>query len=237
VSLWQNNGKVDPYKVDTKKMTDFQAAREAMVDCQVRPSDVTKYPIIDALLRTPRENFVPEAKQSIAYMGDHIAISDSRIILDPRTFAKMLDAVSIRSDEMVLDIACGTGYSTAIISHLAQVVVAIESDEALAKRAGETLAEADIDNAIVVNAALSAGAPKHGPYDVIFVEAAIQEFPETLVNQLKDGGRVVAIIGDGAMGQCQVGIKTGQKIAWRSEFDANAPLLEGFEKPEAFSFV
>lgn len=218
-------------------MTDFQAAREAMVDCQVRPSDVTKYPIIDALLRTPREIYVPEAKQAVAYVGEHIAVGEERVILDPRTFAKMLDAISIRSDELVLDVACGTGYSTAIISHLAEVVVALENNEAMAKQAGETLSEAGIDNAIVVNAALSAGAPKHGPYDVIVVEAAIQEFPDTLANQLKDGGRVVAIIDDGEISQCKVGIKTGQKIAWRAEFDATAPLLAGFEKPEAFSFA
>ena len=90
-------------------MTNFQTAREAMVDCQVRPSDVTKYPIIDALLKTPKEKYVPIEKQSIAYMGEHLTLSENRIILDPRIFAKMLDAVSIKSEELVLDVACGTG--------------------------------------------------------------------------------------------------------------------------------
>lgn len=217
-------------------MTDFKAAREAMVDCQVRPSDVTKYPIIDALLRTPREEYVPADKQSVAYMGEHIAVSKNRVILDPRTFAKMLDAVSIGSEDLVLDVACGTGYSTAIIAHLAQVVVALEEDATLANTASETLIAGGIDNAIVVNATLGAGAPKHGPYDVIVVEGAIEVFPDTLSKQLKDGGRVVAIFAEGAGGHCKIGVKSGDTISWRSEFDATAPLLEDFTKVETFSF-
>lgn len=218
-------------------MTDFQAAREAMVDCQVRPSDVTKYAIIDALLRTPREVYVPAEKQAVAYVGEHIAVSPNRVILDPRTFAKMLDAVSIRADELVLDVACGTGYSTAVIASLAQAVVALEDDANLANTASETLAAQDVDNAIVVNALLSSGAAKHGPYDVIVVEGAIEEFSAPLAAQLKDGGRVVAIFTDGAMGQCRIGTKSGDKITWRSDFDATAPLLEGFTKPKTFSFA
>ncbi len=217
-------------------MTDFKAAREAMVDCQVRPSDVTKYPIIDALLRTPRENYVPADKQAVAYMGKHIAVSASRFILDPRTFAKMLDAVSIHPDDLVLDVACGTGYSTAIIAHLAQAVVALEDDATLANAASETLSDAGVDNAIVVNAMLSAGAPKHAPYDVIVIEGAIEVFSDTLAKQLKEGGRAVAIFAQGPAGQCYVGTKSGERINWRSEFDASAPLLDDFTKPETFSF-
>jgi len=235
--LWQNVIKVVPYKVDANPMTDFQAAREAMVDCQVRPSDVTKYSIIDALLRTPREDYVPAEKQAVAYMGEHIAVSDSRVILDPRTFAKMLDAVSIGADDLVLDVACGTGYSTAVIAHLAQAVVALEDDANLANAASETLMEAGVDNAIVVNALLSSGAAKHGPYDIIVVQGAVEEFSDALTKQLKDGGRAVAIFADGAMGQCCIGTKSGDKITWRSDFDATAPLLEGFTKPETFSFA
>ncbi len=217
-------------------MTDFQAAREAMVDCQVRPSDVTKYPIIDALLRTPREDYVPAEKQAVAYVGEHIAVSNKRVILDPRTFAKMLDAVSISSNELVLDVACGTGYSTAIIAHLAEAVVALEDDATLANAASETLTNAGVDNAIVVNATLGAGAPKHGPYCVIVIEGAVEEFPETLAKQLKNGGRAVAIFADGAGGKCMIGTKSGEHINWRADFDASAPVLEDFTKPKTFSF-
>jgi protein-L-isoaspartate(D-aspartate) O-methyltransferase len=218
-------------------MTDFKAAREAMVDCQVRPSDVTKYPIIDALLRTPREDYVPMAKQSVAYVGEHISVTEKRSILDPRTFAKMLDAVAIRDDELVLDVASGTGYSTAVIAHLAEAVVALDDDAALSKSANDTLSDAGVDNAIVVNGALNTGAAKHGPYDVIVVEGAIETFPDTLTKQLKDGGRVVAILADGAASQCFIGKKLGDRINWRAEFDATAPMLDGFVKPATFSFT
>ena len=218
-------------------MINFQAAREAMVDCQVRPSDVTKYPIIDALLRTPREKYIPKEKQSIAYMGEHITISKNRVILDPRTFAKMLDTAAINSNELVLDVACGTGYSTAVIAHLAEVVVATESNEAFADFAREALENESVDNAIVVNATFVDGAVKHGLYDVIIIQGAIQNFPDTLTKQLKDGGRVIAIFANGAMGQCKIGIKKGKSIAWRSEFDATAPLLEGFTEPKIFSLI
>jgi len=225
------------YKVDIKPMTNFQTAREAMVDCQVRPSDVTKYPIIDALLRTPREKYVPKEKKSVAYMGEHITISQNRVILDPRTFAKMLDTVAINSNELVLDVACGTGYSTAVIAHLAEAVVAVESNGAFADFAREALENESVDNAIVVNATFIDGAVKHGLYDVIIIQGAIQNFPESLVKQLKDGGRVVAIFASGAMGQCKIGIKKGQNIVWRSEFDATAPLLKGFTEPKTFSLI
>jgi protein-L-isoaspartate(D-aspartate) O-methyltransferase len=218
-------------------MTDFKAAREAMVDCQVRPSDVTKYPIIDALLRTPREIYVPASKKSVAYMGEHISVSAKRSILDPRTFAKMLDAVAIRTDELVLDIASGTGYSTAVMAHLAEAVVALEDDAELAALANQTLSDAGVDNAIVVNAPLNAGAAKHGPYDVIVLQGAIETFPDALTKQLKDGGRVVAIFASGATGQCYIGKKVGTRINWRSEFDASAPMLDGFSKPKTFSFT
>lgn len=218
-------------------MTNFKAAREAMVDCQVRPSDVTKYPIIDALLRTPREDYVPVAKQPVAYVGEHISVSPNRSILDPRTFAKMLDAVSISSDELVLDVASGTGYSTAVIAHLAEAVVALEDDAALATVANQTLSDAGVDNAIVVNGALNTGAAKHGPYDVIVVEGAIETFSDALTKQLKDGGRAVAIFADGVAGQCYIGRKVGDRMNWRPEFDASAPMLDGFSKPETFSFT
>ena len=100
-------------------MIDYAKAREAMVDCQIRPSDVTKYPIIAALLDTPREAFVPADKKPIAYIGEDIALSESRVLLDPRVFAKMLDVVNIRHTDLVLDIGTGLGYSAAVMARVA----------------------------------------------------------------------------------------------------------------------
>lgn len=218
-------------------MTNFQTARESMVDCQVRPSDVTKYPIIDALLQTPKEKFVPIEKQSIAYMGEHLTLSNNRIILDPRIFAKMLDAVSIKSEELVLDVACGTGYSTAVIAKLAQAVVALESDNKLAEFAQKALEDEGVDNAIVICGELQNGDKKHSLYDVIIIEGGVQKLSEDLKIQLKDGGRIICIFTDGAIGQCFLGIKRGSDITWRSEFDATAPIIKDFSETKSFSLV
>jgi protein-L-isoaspartate(D-aspartate) O-methyltransferase len=220
-------------------MTDYTTLRTAMVDCQIRPSDVTKFPIIQAMLKIRREEFVPSAMRGVAYAGEHISLGNNRVVLDPRVLAKMLDALDIHPEEMVLDIACGLGYCAAVIGHLAEAVIAVEEDEALAAAAETNLAEEAVDNAIVLTVPLVDGAPKHGPYDVIAVTGGVEHIPEALLAQLKDGGRIGAVFvtggsGQGA-GQFRVGVKTPNGVAWRSVFDATAPLLPGFEQAVEFA--
>ena len=103
-------------------MTDFATRRRMMVDTQVRPSDVTKFPIIDAMLRIPREAFVPDAEKEAAYAGRNVRLAENRVVLEPRTLAKMLDAVNIDNDDLVLDIGAGFGYSSAIIARTSSSV-------------------------------------------------------------------------------------------------------------------
>ena len=217
-------------------MTDFTAARTAMVDCQVRPSDVTKYPIIDALLATPREAYVPEHLREIAYVGEHVHLGNGRVVLEARTFAKMLDAANVQPNEAVFDLGCGMGYSTAILARLSDAVIAIEDNGNLATDASEALSANDVDNAFVVTGPLTAGAAKHGPFDVLIIQGAVETIPDALLDQIKTGGRVVAIFADGPIGQCRVGIKSASGISWRYAFDATAPILAGFEKTVEFQF-
>ncbi len=217
-------------------MTDYAAARLAMVDCQVRPSDVTAYPIIDALLTVKKEEFVPANRRSIAYAGDHIELAPGRVVLDGRTLGKMLDAIMIDADDLVLDLGCGMGYVAAVLGRLGATIVAVESDEDMAAAATEALANEQAFNVIVETGALASGAPDHGPYDAIFVEGAIETLPEAIEGQLKIGGRVVAIVVDGVVGQARVGVKTESGITWRRAFDATAPVLPGFEVEKAFEF-
>ena len=150
-------------------MSEFASRRMMMVDTQVRPSDVTKFPIIDAMLQVPREVYVPRDKQEAAYIGENVEIAPGRVVLEPRTLAKMLDALDIQPDEMVLDLGCGLGYSAAVIARLADTVVAVEEDAALAAEAQRVLSDEGVDNAVVVAGPLAAGAAKHGPYDVIMM--------------------------------------------------------------------
>ncbi len=207
-----------------------------MVDTQVRPSDVTKFPIIEAMLRIPREIFVPSDRREAAYVGENVDLGGGRVVLEPRTLAKMLDAVDIQPDELVLVVGAGLGYSSALAAHLAEAVIALEEIPDLAKEAERALGEFGADNVAVVEGALSEGAAKHGPYDVILIEGAVEHMPDVLTNQLKDGGRIVAIFQEGALGVVRVGYRIDGRVHWRFSFNAGAPVIAGFEARRAFVF-
>lgn len=215
-------------------MTDYATRRTMMVDTQIRPSDVTKFPIIDAMLSVPRENFVPRDLREAAYVGECTILDKARVILEPRTFAKMLDALDVQQDELVLDIGAGLGYSSAVLARLAEAVVALEDNPERCQEAQEALAEFGADNVICQNGALHAGAPEHGPYDVIFVQGAVDQMPKAILDQLKDGGRIIAIFAQGAFGSVKIGYKLDGKVDWRNVFNAGAPVLPGFEKQRTF---
>lgn len=216
-------------------MSEFAARRVMMVDTQVRPSDVTKFPIIDAMLTVPRETFVPDDKREAAYVGENLALAPGRVMLEARTLAKLLDALDIQPHELVLDLGCGLGYSSAVIARLAETVVAVEEDETLAADAQRILSEEGVDNAVVVAGKLIGGAAKCAPYDVITVEGGVEIIPETVLSQLKEGGRIGAVFMDGAVGTAKVGYKTGGRMTWRPVFNAAAPILPGFQTTRGFT--
>jgi protein-L-isoaspartate(D-aspartate) O-methyltransferase len=217
-------------------MTDFLKRRTMMVDTQVRPSDVTKFPIIDAMLKVAREDFVPTAQREAAYVGENLDLGQGRVLLEPRTLAKMLDVLAIGRDELVLDIGCAMGYSTAVIARMAQAVVAVEQDADMAREAQDALVNAGADNAVVHEGPLALGAAQHGPYDVMIVEGGVAQVPATLTDQLKEGGRIAAIFMSGPLGEVRVGYKRSGKISWRLAFNATAPYLPGFEPEMTFTF-
>ncbi len=216
-------------------MADYATRRTMMVDTQVRPSDVTKFPIIDAMLHVARENFVPQSLREAAYVGENLEIGGGRVVLEPRTLAKMLDALDVQPGEVVLDIGCGLGYSTAVLARLCDFVVAVEDDAPRAEEAQSLLSEAGVDNAAVMAGPLADGSAKSGPYDAIILQGAVEEFPEPLLAQLKSGGRVAAIFVQGALGVVRIGYKAGDRMTWRDAFNAGAPVLQGFARSRAFS--
>lgn len=215
-------------------MSEFASRRMMMVDTQVRPSDVTKFPIIEAMLHVPREVYVPRDKREAAYVGANVEIAPGRVLLDARTLAKMLDALDIQPDELVLDLGCGLGYAAAVMARLAETVVAVEEDEALAAEAQRVLSEEGVDTAVVVTAPLTGGAAKHGPYDVVLVEGGVETLPDAIAAQLKEGGRIAAVFVDGALGTVRIGHKIDGRISWRFAFNASAPVLPGFGKRQGF---
>jgi protein-L-isoaspartate(D-aspartate) O-methyltransferase len=216
-------------------MSDYQQRRVMMVDTQVRPSDVTKFPIIDAMLTVPREHYVPEGQREAAYMGANLDLARGRVMLEARTLAKLLDALNIQPNDLVLDLGAGLGYSTAVMARLAEAVIGVEEDEALATDAQRRLAEAGVDNAVIVRGALVAGAAKHAPYDVIAMQGGVEIVPPAVLDQLKEGGRIAGVFIEGNLGVARIGQKSGGKVSWRFLFNASAPVLPGFAATHGFA--
>lgn len=216
-------------------MPDYSALRTMMVDTQVRPSDVTKFPVIEALLHVPREVYVPKDLRAAAYIGENLDLGHGRVLLEPRTFAKMLDILDIKPSDLILDVGCGYGYSAAVLARLGDAVVAVEENSEMASIAQVTLSENGVDNAAVVEGPLAEGSAKHGPYDVIILEGAVEEMPAALVDQLKEGGRMAAIFMEDALGVVRLGYKIDGVMNWRFAFNGSAPVLPGFERAEVFA--
>lgn len=206
-----------------------------MVDTQVRPSDVTEFPIIEAMLEVPREMFVPQALREAAYSGEHLPLGGNRVVLDPRILAKMLDALDITPDDLVLDLGPGMGYSTAVLARLAQAVVAVDPEAAFVSEAQAALVEIGIDNAAISEGVLARGAPEYAPFDVILLQGAVETLPDAITDQLAEGGRIACIFMEGALGVCRVGRKIDGRMNWRYAFNATAPVLPGFESAKEFA--
>ncbi len=216
-------------------MTDFAAARRHMVDGQVRTADVTDLRIQAAMLEIPRERFLPAAAAGLAYLDlDVPAGEGGRRMPKPMVLAKLIHAAEIADTARVLDVGCTTGYGAAVLARLAAEVVALEVDAKLADVARTHLA--DTPHVKVVTGPLADGWPGAGPYDVIVLEGASEIAPESLFGQLKDGGRLVCVVGAGPGAKATVFRRTGDETGARHIFDATAAVLPGFVKPLEFAF-
>jgi protein-L-isoaspartate(D-aspartate) O-methyltransferase len=220
-------------------MTDYGATRTIMVDTQIRTEGVTNHAVIRAMGEVPRERFMPTRLRPFAYTDADIVVREegaARRMMRPATLARLIQAAAIAPGDTVLVVGCATGYSAALIAGLATSVIALESDESLAAGASNTLMELGIGNVAVVTGPLERGYASEGPYDVIFVDGSIEEVPEALFAQLKEGGRMVAIVGQNRAASAVVFTRTDNDVGRRPVFDAFAPVLPGFEKPQAFVF-
>jgi protein-L-isoaspartate(D-aspartate) O-methyltransferase len=236
-------------------MTDFAAARRMMVEGQVRTADVTDLRLLAAMLELPRERFFPDDKASLAYLDLDAPVSAPgqpvRRLLKPMVLAKLIQAAGIAASDHVLDVGCASGYSTALLTRLAGSVVGLEEDAALARQAADALAwagkswagkswagksSASLPNAKIVTGRLAQGCAGEGPYDVILLQGSAEVVPPALFDQLKNGGRLICVLGRGPQGKAMFYRRADGDISGRPVFDAAAAALPGFAKPPEFVF-
>jgi len=220
-------------------MINHQAAREQMVDCQVRTNDVTEHALISAMLQVPRERFLPESLEKLAYTDCEFSLdalgASARHLMAPATFARMVEAAEIKKTDVALLIGSGSGYSAAVLSLLASSVMAIECDERLVEFSTQALGENGFDNVAVMQRNLEAGCDKEAPFDVILVEGAVHSIPESLIEQLAENGRLVAIVGSGHSAKLKLINRIGTQFSHRTLSNHATKPLPGFNIEEKFS--
>ncbi|KQO80848.1 protein-L-isoaspartate O-methyltransferase [Rhizobium sp. Leaf262] len=223
-------------------MMDFETARGKMVDSQLRTTDVTSHSVLKAFLAVPREAFVPAGVKQIAYADEDLQICPAkdgrpaRYVMKASPLAKMLQLAAINKTDVVLEIGSGSGYVSAILSQLAGSVVSLESDEELSAVATAALSTLGYDNVATVNGELAQGYAAEAPYDVIFINGSVEEVPATLLEQLRDGGRLVAVVGYGNSAKATVYRRDGKGTSSTGFFNASVKPVPGFTKAREFVF-
>ncbi|NKJ05456.1 protein-L-isoaspartate(D-aspartate) O-methyltransferase [Rhizobium sp. SG741] len=221
---------------------DFEAARVKMVENQIRTTDVTSHSVLNAFFAVPRENFVPEKSKLLAYVDCDIEIAPAaagkaaRFLMEASPLAKLLQLGVITKEDKVLDVGCGTGYVSAILSLIADKVVALEADEDLAAQAKANLAALGYDNVTVVTGDLEKGHPGSAPFNVIFVDGSVEQVPQALLDQLGEDGRLIAVLGYGHAARATVFMRERGAFSENVFFNASIKPLPGFAKAKEFVF-
>lgn len=212
-------------------------ARRKMVENQLRANRVTEDRLVAAFSELPRERFVPPAQAGVAYVDEDLQVAPGRWLLEPMVLGRLVQALEVKPSDMVLDLACATGYSTAVLARLGGTVVAVEPEPALASRANETLNLLSVDNAVVVAAPLDEGYAKQAPYDAILINGAVSAVPARLFDQLAEGGRLAVVIQESpVLGRAVLYRKDGGIVGHRVLFEAGSALLPGMRREAGFVF-
>lgn len=218
-------------------MLDMASARENMVASQLHTNRVTNERVLAAFNELPRERFVPAEMASIAYVDEDLPIAPGRCLTEPMVLARMIQALTPATDEIALNVACGSGYAAAVLAHIGLTVVALESDANLAEKARKNLSELEMDSAIVVEGPISQGHEEQAPYNVILIDGAVEFVPDVILKQLAEGGRLVTVVREGrGIGRATLFLNKGNHIARQILFDASLPLLSDFQKAAEFTF-
>jgi len=232
-------GEASNFFSEGTSMVDFTQARRMMVDGQLRTFDVNDIPLLDAMDTVPRERFVLPGREDLAYMDQHILVSEGserRFMLSPMILGRLIQGLGIDAGDKVLDVAAGRGYASAVFAELGAQATALESDPALAEAARQSLAAAGYAHVLVETRPLEQGWAGNAPYHAILVNGAVEIRPEELLRQLADGGRLVCVKGQGRAARATLYVRSGDVFGERSLFDAAAPLLAPFTLKPSFTF-
>ena len=222
----------------------IETARFNMIEQQIRPWEVLDPPVLSLLATVRREDFVPPAMRALAFVDTQVPLlpgqPDGPCMLEPRVEARLLQELKVQRHEKVLEIGTGSGFMAALLAHRAQQVVTLECRPELAKTARENLRRNGLLNVQVVEVSAAEGARGHaaeGPYDVILLSGSVAEVPRVLLEQLKVGGRLGAIVGDEPVMRATIHTRVGE-ATWSQQviFDTAAPRLDGFAEKPAFHF-
>jgi protein-L-isoaspartate(D-aspartate) O-methyltransferase len=217
---------------------DYAAARKNMVECQVRTNKVIDPVVVAALSEVARELFVPESLKGVAYIDEDLPVAPGRVLVEPMIVARLIQSAGVRAGDRVLEIATGTGYGAAVLKAMGADVTALDSDAAILASAKSATAAAGYDGITFVQGPLTAGASEKAPFDVILITGAVESVPPSVLDQLAEGGRLVAVVrpaGTG-IGTATLYVKAGKVASPRPLFDAATPALAEFAPKPHFSF-
>ncbi len=208
-----------------------------MVDSQLRTNRIEDPAVLSAMADTPRELFLPKSLHGVAYADEDLPLANGQFLIEPLALARMLQAASIKPEDVVLVVGCGTGYVAAVASKLAATVISIVTDKAMAESIQPALDRVEADNVVTtIEADPTAGDPDQAPFDVILVVGSLPEIPKPLIDQLGEDGRLAIIVAEGRLGKGIIATKIDDVLAERVLFDASIPALAGVERAEGFAF-
>jgi protein-L-isoaspartate(D-aspartate) O-methyltransferase len=215
---------------------DYAQARRNMIDCQLRTNKVTDDALLEAMGTLPREEFVPAALRAKSYSDCDIGISATRSMMAPMTLARMFQCLKISRGDVALVVGSSSGYAAAVMGQIARVVFALESNAENQEQIGSLYTSLGLDNVVSVTGPLEKGWAKEAPYDVIYVDGAVESLPDELFEQLGDGGRLVAVVVENGIGRATRFIRKNARNSGSVIFDANAQLFAEFSQPQDFVF-